>query len=227
MELLAAEYQRLHPGVRVNINGTGSSDGIKAAAEGTSELGISSRDLSPMEKGAGLDEWLIAIDAIAIVTHPSSPIENLSLEQLRDIYSGAINDWSLVDSSKNGRIAVVSREPGSGTRGAFEELINLRDGLVRGAVEFDGTGAIKAEVSRNPHAIGYISLSAVDHLVKAVSIDYVSITPDNVRDGSYPVARDFLLLSREIVHPETQQFIDWILGPEGGVIVNTNWISAE
>jgi phosphate transport system substrate-binding protein len=227
MELLAAEYGKTRSNVKININGTGSSDGIKAVAAGTSELGMSSRELSPAEKGSGLEERIIAVDGIAVVVHPANPAGDLTLDQIRDIYSGVITDWSQLGGAKSGKIAVVSREPGSGTRGAFEELIGLKDKLVLGATEFDGTGAVKAELSRNPDAIGYLSLGSVDPSIKAVSIQGVAATTDNVRTGSYQIARPFIILSRNTINPETKQFLDWILSPAGQAIVKKSWISVN
>ena len=225
MEMLADEYLKTAAGVKININGTGSSDGIKAAAGGTSELGMSSRTLSPSEKGLGLEEQIIAVDGIAVAVHPSNPITDLTVERIRRIYAGEITTWDGVATGKTGGIAVVSREPGSGTRGAFEELIGLKDKLVLGATEFDGTGAIKAEVSRNPDAIGYLSLGSMDDSIRAVSIEGVDATTAHVRDGSYLMARPFIILYRKTIKPEAKKFLDWILGPEGQRIVGGNWIS--
>ncbi|MDR0525887.1 MAG: phosphate ABC transporter substrate-binding protein [Spirochaetaceae bacterium] len=227
MELLAGEYGKTHPNLKININGTGSSDGIKAAAEGTSELGMSSRELTPAEKGAGLDERVIAVDGIAVIVHPANPIADLTLEQIRGIYSGGIPDWRELGDSKTGKIAVVSREPGSGTRGAFEELINLKDKLLLGATEFDGTGAIKAEISRNQDAIGYISLGSLDPSVKALTVQGAAATSDNVRNSSYPIARPFIIVSKKTLSPEGTQFLNWILSSEGQKIVGKNWISVR
>jgi len=126
-------------------------------------------------------------------------------------------------------IAVVSREPGSGTRGAFEEILKFQDQLVKGAIEFDGTGAIKAEVSRNVDAIGYISLGSLDNTIKALSVDGVAATTANVVSGSYKIARPFILLTKKgsPLNPETKAFLDWIMGTAGQNIVKTSWISVK
>jgi phosphate transport system substrate-binding protein len=228
MELLAAGYGQVRSSVKVNINGTGSSDGIKAAAAGTSELGMSSRELSASEKGLGLEELIIAIDGIAVIVNNDNPLGTLTMAQIRDIYTGRITNWSDVVPGKSGGIAVVSREPGSGTRGAFEEIIGFQDQLVLGATEFDGTGAIKAEISRNPDAIGYISLGSVDTSVKTVSVEDVPATNANVVNGSYKIARPFIVLCRkESIHQETRSFLDWIMSPAGQSIVKTSWIAVR
>ncbi|MDR2404014.1 MAG: phosphate ABC transporter substrate-binding protein [Spirochaetaceae bacterium] len=228
MELLAADYAKIRSNVKININGTGSSDGIKAAAAGTSEVGMSSRELSPAEKGSGLDELVIAIDGIAVIVNSNNPLTNLTIPQIRDIYAGRINDWSQIGGGKSGKIAVVSREPGSGTRGAFEELIELKDQLVLGATEFDGTGAIKAEISRNADAIGYISLGSVDNSVKTVNIEGVAATTANVINGSYRISRPFILLTKNASsHQETKRFLEWVLSSDGQAIVKKSWISVK
>jgi phosphate transport system substrate-binding protein len=228
MELLAADYGKVRNNVRININGTGSSDGIKAAASGASELGMSSRELSATEKGSGLDELIIAIDGIAVIVNKDNPISNLTMAQIRDIYTGQITNWNNVVPGKSGKIAVVSREPGSGTRGAFEEIVGFQDKLVLGATEFDGTGAIKAEISRNADAIGYISLGSVDDSVKTVPVEGINATNANVVNGSYKIARPFIVLSlKEKINQETKSFLDWIMGSAGQAIVKTSWISVR
>lgn len=228
MEMLAAAYSKLRPLVRVNINGTGSSDGVKAAAAGTSELGMSSRELSPAEKGQGLTELVIAIDGIAVIVNRANPVSALSLEQIRGIYTGAISDWSALGGGRKGRIAVVSREPGSGTRGAFEEIVGFQDKLLAGAAEFDGTGAVKAEVSRNADAIGYISLGSLDDSVQPVAVGGVPANTANVVNGSYRIARPFIVVyRRQSANAETARFLEWVLSAEGQRIVKTSWISVN
>lgn len=218
MEVFSETYSALHP-VRINVNGTGSSDGISAANTGSSELGMSSRNLRSSELGYGLDEMRLAIDAIAVIIHPSNPIGNLSLEQVRDIYTGKVRDWSEIGGVP-GPIAVVSREPGSGTRGAFEEILGFEDQLIAGALEFDGTGAVRASIAGNPQAIGYISLGSMDASVKPLGIAGVEPSVENVLNGSYGIARPFLILYRgDQIAQETRAFLDWMLGKEAQTIV--------
>jgi phosphate transport system substrate-binding protein len=228
MELLTAEYKKQHSNVSFNISATGSGDGIKAVPAETAEIGMSSRELSPAETGTGIDEHLIAIDGIAVIVNAGNPVSNLTVDQIRNIYTGAVTDWSQV-GGRAGRIAVVSREPGSGTRGAFEEIVKFQDKLVLGAIEFDGTGAVKAEISRNADAIGYISLGSVDNSVKTLGVDNVAATTANVVNGSYKIARPFLLLTKKgrTLNAETSAFLDWILTDAGQAIVETSWISVK
>ncbi|MDR2607948.1 MAG: phosphate ABC transporter substrate-binding protein [Treponema sp.] len=228
MELLIAEYAKVRPNVKFNMSATGSGDGIKAVPAETAEIGMSSRELSPAEIGTGIDEHLIAIDGIAVIVNGSNPVSNLSIDQIRDIYTGVVSDWSQV-GGRAGKIAVVSREPGSGTRGAFEEIIKFQDKLVMGAIEFDGTGAVKAEISRNADAVGYISLGSVDSSVKTLSVGGVVATTANVVNNSYKIARPFLLLTKKgrALNSETTAFLDWILTEAGQAIVKTSWISVK
>ncbi|MDR2482876.1 MAG: phosphate ABC transporter substrate-binding protein [Treponema sp.] len=229
MELLIAAYKKGMSHVDFSVSATGSGDGIKAVPAETAEIGMSSRELSAAEKGTGIDQTLIAVDGIAVIVNPANPLTSLSGDQIRDIYTGRITDWSQLDPGKSGAIAVVSREPGSGTRGAFEELLKFQDQLVKGAVEFDGTGAIKAEISRNADAVGYISLGSVDGTVKALQVEGVAATPANVVSGTYKIARPFLLLTKKgkALHRETRAFLDWVLSPPGQDIVKTSWIPVK
>jgi phosphate transport system substrate-binding protein len=228
MELLTAEYKKQRAGVSFNISATGSGDGIKAVPAETAEIGMSSRELSAAETGTGIDGHLIAIDGIAVIVNSGNPVSSLTLDQIRDIYTGTLTDWSQA-GGRAGKIAVVSREPGSGTRGAFEEIVKFQDKLVLGAIEFDGTGAVKAEISRNADAVGYISLGSVDNAVKALNVEGVAASTANVVNGSYKIARPFLLLTKKgrSLNGETTAFLDWILTDAGQAIVKTSWISVK
>jgi phosphate transport system substrate-binding protein len=226
MEQFAEAYAKVRPNVKININPTGSGDGIKNAGI-LYQIGMSSRELTPAEQGQGLREATIAIDGIALIVHSANPLDNLRLEQIRDIYCGTINDWGSVSGgAKQGRIALVSREAGSGTRGAFEELVGLKQ-LAAGATESTSTGAIKAGIAQNPDAIGYISLGSLDSSVKALPVGGVAATSANVVNGSYKLARPFIVLSKADAHAESRAFLEWMLGPEGQSIVKTSWIPVK
>jgi phosphate transport system substrate-binding protein len=228
MELLAAEYQKAHPGVKINISGTGSGDGIKNAGI-LYQIGMSSRELSPAEQGRGLAEEVIAIDGIAVIVSPANPVNGLSIEQIRNIYTGAITDWAQVSGgAKRGKIAVVSREEGSGTRGAFEEITGFQGKLLQGANESTSTGAIKAGIAGNPDAIGYVSLGSLDKSVKALAVGGAEATTANVLNGSYKIARPFIVLfKKEGLPAGTKSFLEWILGPDGQAVVKKSWIPVK
>jgi len=222
MELLAAEYAKTKPNIKVNINGTGSGDGITNAGV-TYQIGMSSRELTPAEQGRGLKAEIIAIDGIAVIVNSSNPVTNLSIDQIRSIYTGEITNWNQVGGS-NAPIAVVSREAGSGTRGAFEEIVGFAGRLAAGANESTSTGAIKAGIAQNPNAIGYISLGSLDATIKALSVGGVSATAANVVNGTYRVARPFIVLTGNNAHAETAAFVQWMLSAAGQAIVKTSWI---
>ena len=224
MELFAEEYHRLFPHIKVNINGTGSGDGINNAGV-LYQIGMSSRELTPAEQGRGLREVTVAIDGIAVIVNRSNPVSNLTVEQIRGIYTGEITDWSQVSGGAlRGRIAVISREEGSGTRGAFEELVGFQGRLLAGANESTSTGAIKAGIAQNPNAVGYISLGSVDNTIKAVSIGGVVPSTGNVLNGSYRIARPFIVLTGNNVRAESTAFINWMLSSAGQAIVRRSWI---
>jgi phosphate transport system substrate-binding protein len=227
MELLAEEYQKLNTHIKININGTGSGDGINNAGV-LYQVGMSSRELTPTEQGKGLKEVIIAIDGIAVIVNKNNPVKNLTIEQIRDIYTGAVTDWSQVSGgAKSGRIAVISREEGSGTRGAFEELVGFQGKLLAGANESTSTGAIKAGIAQNADAVGYISLGSVDNTIKAVSVNGVAASNNNVKRGTYKISRPFIVLTGKNIHAETTAFVNWVLGRVGQNIVKTSWISVK
>ena len=227
MELLAEGYHGVKSHIKVNINGTGSGDGISNAGK-IYQIGMSSRELTPTEQGAGLKETVIAIDGIAVIVNANNPVSNLRIEQIRDIYTGAVTDWAQVSGgTKSGKIAVVSREEGSGTRGAFEELVGFQGKLVAGANESTSTGAIKAGIVQNVDAIGYISLGSIDDTIKAISVEGVAATNSNVTNGSYKIARPFIILTGSDVHQESAAFIDWIMSSAGQNIVGKSWIPVK
>jgi len=150
MELSAEDYAKVKPNIKVNINGTGSGDGINNAGV-LYQIGMSSRELTPAEQGKGLRETVIAIDGIAVIVNSNNTVANLTVEQIRNIYTGAITNWSQV-GGRNAPIAVVSREEGSGTRGAFEELAGFQGRLLANANQLTSTGAILANIAQNPDA---------------------------------------------------------------------------
>ncbi|MDR0494321.1 MAG: phosphate ABC transporter substrate-binding protein [Treponema sp.] len=227
MEMFAEDYQKAKNHIKVNINGTGSGDGIKNAGV-LYQIGMSSRELTPAEQGQGLKEEIVAIDGIAVIVNSANPVANLTIEQIRNIYTGAITDWSQVSSgAKSGKIAVISREEGSGTRGAFEELVGFQGKLLAGANESTSTGAIKSGISSNPDAIGYISLGSVDGTTKALAVGGVAATNENVVNGSYKIARPFIVMTGSNLHAESKAFVDWMLSPAGQAIVKKSWIPVK
>ena len=201
IEILAQEYMALHPQTRINVQGGGSSAGVKAAATGTAAIGMASRQLHPEERK--LWKFTLAYDSIAVIVHPTNPIANLTTEQIHDIFNGEITDWSQV-GGKPGPINVITREEGSGTRSAFEELILKKKPIIANAIVQGSTGAVKATISRDPSSIGYISSAIADQTIK--------ILKDNIN-------RPFLLLCATKPSGAVADFISWLRTPEAIAIL--------
>lgn len=183
----------------INVAGGGSSVGISQAQDGTVELGMASSKVEG-EDAEGIEVYAICQDGIAVIVHNNNALENLTIDQLNDIYTGEITDWSEVSgATATGAIAVAQREDGSGTRDAFLELIGVEDAttLVTAANTSNSTGTLMEYVAGNPQAIGYISLGSLDDTVSAVSIGGVEATTDNVLAGTYTLARPFNVMYQE------------------------------
>ena len=223
MEKEAEKFKEENVGINVEINQLGSSAGIKDAITGTVQIGMSSRDLKEQEKAEGLIEVEIAYDGIAIITNKSNKIKSLTMTQVKDIYTGKITNWKDV-GGKDGAIVVVSREDGSGTRDAFQEIVGYTsEELVKDAQIGDGSGNIKTTVSGNEHAIGFISFEYIDDSINAVKIDDIEPTASNVKNDSYKISRPFLLVYKEDNLKENgNKLINFILSEEGQKIVEEN-----
>ncbi len=216
-EMLAEEYQKNNPGVSINVQGGGSSAGIKAVTDGTAELGTSSRLLKPGEQKSDLKVVEIAIDGIAIITHPGNPVQNLTLEQLQAIYSGKMTNWSQVGGPSKD-IVIINREEGSGTRGAFTELVMGAEKSSPKTLVQGSTGAVRQAVSGNPDAIGYISLDAVNASIKTLQINGVACNHDTVQTKKYPIIRPFLFIYPQKAAEPIEKFVQYVL-EEGQRIV--------
>lgn len=231
---LADVFKDVEPGISVEIQGGGSTQGVKDASEGTSNIGTSSRDLTAEEKNLGMTEHIIAYDGVAVVVHPSNPVTNLTRDQVAKIFKGEIKNWKEVGGPDKD-ILVITREDGSGTRTAFEELLKIqekKDGktlsLIRSdALVADGSGAIKAHVSTKEDAIGYTSLGFVDNTLKKVSIDNIECTIDTVKSKTYAVSRPFLMLTKGDLKPEVKAFLDFILSDKGQEVVGKTYVKIK
>lgn len=218
-ELLAEHYAAKYPQApSINVQGGGSTAGIQAATTGIADIGMSSRHLRDEELAAGLKTLIIARDAIAIIVHPSNPVTDLSLAQIRDIFAGRIVNWSDVGGTDE-PIVVVTREEGSGTRGAFEELVMKDERITPRALREDSNGAVRVIVAGHPAAIGYISLGIVNEKVRALRLDGVVPTSENVQNGTYPLTRPFLFVWKTEPSPAARDFINYVLSKEGQAIL--------
>lgn len=217
IELVADAYMEAHPGILINVQAIGSGAGIKAAQAGTTDLGMSSRDLKP-EEAETLTPILIARDAIAIIVHPDNPLGNLSLEQTRGVFSAEITNWKELGGPDR-EITLVSREEGSGTREAFQNLVMGETPVSTRSLRQGSNGAIRAIVANTPWAIGYISLGIVDETVRAIAIDGIEPTVGEVEAGRYKLVRPFLLVYKGDLSPLAQDFATFTLGSAGQAIL--------
>jgi phosphate transport system substrate-binding protein len=225
---LASAFQDKDPDVQIDVNGGGSSAGVKAAAEGAAQIGTSSRELKDAEKGLGLVATEIARDGIAVVVHPSNnAIANLTKDQVKKIFAGQITNWKEVGGADK-PITVVTREEGSGTRGAFEEIVLGKDvKMAPKAIVQSSTGGIKTAVSTTENAIGYISIGAIDTEVKPVKVDNIEATEENVKNGTFPISRPFLFLTKGEAKDLPKTFIEFVLSDEGQKIVGEDFVTVK
>jgi len=211
-EKLAEVYMQQHPGMRIDVQGGGSSAGIFAAQQGAAELGASSRELVAAEKK--LHEIAIAWDGIAVIVHPSNPLNNLSLQQLRLLFQGRTTNWRDLGLPSHA-IDLITREEGSGTREAFEHMVMGKTFITPAALVQDSNGAVREIVAGDHYSLGYISAGLVDDRVKAVAVDGVLPTRENIKKQTYKLVRRFLLVSRVPPAGECKAFVDFILSPQG------------
>ena len=213
---LSEAFMEEYPDVTVTAEFVGSGAGIEAVTNGTADIGNSSRSLKDEEKAAGVVENVVAIDGIAVCVDPANEVADLTKEQLTNIYNGTITNWKEVGGADE-PIIVIGREAGSGTRGAFEELVDLQDAC-KYANELDSTGAVIAKVASTPGAIGYASLDALDDSVKALSLEGVEATAENIKAGNYFLSRPFVMATKGEISEQNdlvQAWFDFVLGDEG------------
>ena len=215
-EVLAQEYMTLHPGVSIDVQGGGSAAGIMATQSGTTDIGMSSRNL----QGSETSLWSIEIarDGIAIIVNPKNPITGLTLQQVADIYDGKTTNWDQI-GGKKGEIDVFTREDGSGTRSSFESLVMGTSQIMARAMVENSNGAIRQLVADDPGAIGYISLGLVDGTVKALDLGGIVPSRANVVNGTYNLSRPFLLLTLKPPVGLVADFIDFTMSPQGQKIL--------
>jgi phosphate transport system substrate-binding protein len=206
-------YMAGHSGHAVNVQGGGSSAGIQAAKSGAADIGMSSRELKPDEKD--LNEIIVARDGMAIIVHPSLPLRGLTLQEVKSIFAGEIRNWKgFTGLDKD--INVVTREEGSGTRGAFQELVmGKKTRITNKAIVQDSNGTVREIVANDPFSIGYISLGLVIDRVKALELDGVKASEENILSKRYKLVRPFLFLTRGPASGPVKDFIDFVLSPEG------------
>ena len=220
-EKLAEAFMTENTGIRIDVQGGGSSVGVKAAGQGTSDIGMASREIkeSELAEFPKLNVVVIARDGIAIVANADVTVSDLTVEQVRDIFSGKITNWKDL-GGEDQNIIVVSREEGSGTRGAFEEMVMGKDALITAsAILQPSNGSIRTTVSTTPYSIGYMSFGYLDDTIKAISIGGIAPTEPNAADGSYPIVRPLNMLTNGEPTGAVKAFLDFILSDAGQKLV--------
>ena len=217
---LTEGFAEVEPGVTVSYDPTGSSAGITGAADKTLDIGLSSRALKDDEK-ADVDGTTIALDGIAIIVNNASKVEDLTVDQLKQMFTGEITNWAEVGGD-DGEIVLIGREAGSGTRDGFESIVEVKDSC-KYAQELTATGAVISAVEANPLAIGYASLSAVGDTVKMVTVGGVECSEETVKDGSYEVQRPFVFVTNKSValSEQAQAFFDFAVSADAADLIRT------
>lgn len=220
--VVAEAFMEKYPGVTISPEFIGSSAGIEAVLAGTVNIGNASRSLKDTEKSSGAVENIVAIDGIAVILDKANTVKNITKDQLIQIYTGQINNWSAVGGADQ-PIVVVGREAGSGTRGAFEELLGIED-QAKYSNEINSTGGVMAKVTSTPGAIGYVSLDIVDDTVIAASIDAVEPTEENIKAGTYLLSRPFVMATKGEISTqskEVQALFEYLKSDEGKELIKS------
>ncbi len=213
-------FMAKNKGVTVNVEFNGSSAGIEQVLNGSVNIGNASRNLKEAEINEGAVENIIAIDGIAVIVDKANTVTDITTEELTKIYTGEIKNWSEL-GGENSPIVVIGREAGSGTRGAFEELLKIEDACAY-AQELDSTGTVLANVAATPGAIGYVSLDVINDTVATVKLDGVEATAENIAGGSYSLSRPFVMATKGEISEQdelTQAFFEYVASEEGQAII--------
>ena len=219
-EALMEGFMEKYEDITVTTEYTGSGAGLEALAGGKTDIGNSSRSLKDGEKEAGAVENVVAIDGIAVITDKANPATDLTSEQLADVYTGKITNWKDL-GGEDAAIVVIGREAGSGTRGAFEELMKIEDQCVY-AQELDSTGGVLAKVAATPGSIGYVSLDVVNDTVAAIVLNGVAPTEENIVAGSYKLSRPFVMATKGTIEEQNEAVKTWfqyIASDEGKAVI--------
>jgi len=226
-EELAAAFMDANTGITVEVQGGGSGQGIKAIVEKIADIGALSREVKDEEKASVTDIIVIAKDGVAVVVNPASTVENLTIEQIKQIYTGEITNWKEV-GGEDAPIVVVSREEGSGTRGAFTEITKVMakneageevDNTTKDALVQGSTGAVMQTVATTPNTIGYVSLGSLSDTVKALTVEGVAPSNETVLSGEYKISRPFNYVTGGELTEAAQMYIDFVMSEEGQTIV--------
>lgn len=219
VKALAEAFMAENKGVTVNYSGTGSGTGVESALSATADIGLASRELKSAEEEKGAVGSVVALDGVAIIVNPQNPIADLTVEQIAQIAKGEITNWKDLGGS-DAPIAFNGREAGSGTRGAFEEIVGVADAC-KYANEYNSTGDVVGSVAGNPNAVGYVSLSSVNDTVKSVTVNGTACTEDTIKNGSYAIQRPFLMVTKKdaTLSPAAQAFLDFAMSDAAAELI--------
>ena len=215
-------FMEKYPSVSATAEFTGSSAGIESLAAGSVDIGDASRALSDDEKGQGIVENIVAIDGIAVITDTDNTITDIKSEDLAKVYTGEITNWKDLGGPDE-QIVVIGREAGSGTRDAFEELMDVKDSC-KYAQELDSTGAVLAKVAATPGAVGYVSLDVLDDTVNGLQINSVEPTEENILAGTYVLQRPFVMATKGEISEQSEQvqaYFDFINSEDGQNVIKS------
>lgn len=219
IKYLSESFSEENKNVKITYNPTGSGAGITAVSEGRCDIGLSSRDLKDEEKQSGLKGTVVALDGIAIVVNPENTVEDLTVEQIADLYTGKITNWKDI-GGKDAPVVLIGREAASGTRDGFESITKTKDSC-KYSQELSSTGDVIQTVASNPNAIGYASLASVKETVKALKVNSVAPSTATVQDGTYKIQRDFVFVTKEgkELSKAAQAFFDWVVSGKADSLI--------
>lgn len=219
IKYLSESFSEENKNVKITYNPTGSGTGITAVSEGRCDIGLSSRDLKDEEKQSGLKGTVVALDGIAIAVNPENTVEDLTVEQIADLYTGKITNWKDV-GGKDAPVVLIGREAASGTRDGFESITKTKDSC-KYSQELSSTGDVIQTVASNPNAIGYASLASVKETVKALKVNSVAPSTATVQDGTYKIQRDFVFVTKEgkELSKAAQAFFDWVVSGKADSLI--------
>ncbi|MGB7969176.1 MAG: phosphate ABC transporter substrate-binding protein [Methanobacterium sp.] len=219
---LATAYMKEHPNVKIEVQGGGTAVGLKSVSDGTAQIGMASEQLTANET-TGLNNYTLGQDGIVAIVNNNNTVTGLTSDQLKGIFTGNTTNWSQVGGS-NGKIDVIVREVGSGTRVAFQSLILDNASYVGSAIVQTSTGAVEQAVSQDPNSIGFISFASLNNKTKALTINGITCSATTIANGSYTTQRPFNFLTKGPATGAALAFINWCDGPEGQAILNNNSI---
>ncbi len=224
-EDLAAAFTEMYPDVKINVVGGTTLTGIRAVSVGSADIGLASRNLASSEQST-VDGTKIGFEGVAAIVHPSNGVNALTLDQVRQIFSGQITDWKDV-GGPDAHIDLFTREEGSSARSIIQDTVMDNTQINPGAGIQTSIEAIRGAVAQDPDAIGYVSLGDLDQTVKALAIQGVQPNQQTVDEGVYKISHPLLFLTKGEPTGLVKDFIDWVLSPEGQAIVGQHYVKVN